>query len=59
VRVAEHKRNIILPPSLAPYRPKGAKFEDGALTVTFERTEPSDGELDTPDDRRDAAAALP
>jgi arsenite-transporting ATPase len=37
VRVAEHKRNIILPPALAPYRPQGAKFDDGALTVTFER----------------------
>jgi arsenite/tail-anchored protein-transporting ATPase len=59
VRVAEHKRNIILPPALAPYRPKGAKFEDGALTVTFERPEPADSELDTPDDRRDTAAALP
>jgi arsenite-transporting ATPase len=59
VRVAEHKRNIILPPALAPYRPKGAKFDDGALTVTFERPQPADEELDSPDDRRDAAAALP
>jgi arsenite-transporting ATPase len=40
VRVAEHKRNIILPPALAPYRPQGAKFDDGALTVTFERPTP-------------------
>jgi arsenite-transporting ATPase len=40
VRVAEHKRNIILPPALAPYRPQGAKFDDGALTVTFERPAP-------------------
>ena len=38
VRVADHKRNIILPPALAPYRPLGAKFTDGALTVAFERT---------------------
>jgi arsenite/tail-anchored protein-transporting ATPase len=59
VRVAEHKRNIILPPALAPYRPKGAKFDDGALTVTFEQTGPANGEPDTPDDRRDAATALP
>jgi arsenite-transporting ATPase len=41
VRVAEHKRNIILPPALAPYRPQGAKFDDGALTVTFERPAPA------------------
>jgi arsenite-transporting ATPase len=40
VRVAEHKRNIILPPALAPFRPQGAKFDDGALTVTFERPAP-------------------
>jgi arsenite/tail-anchored protein-transporting ATPase len=59
VRVAEHKRNIILPPALAPYKPKGAKFDDGALTVTFERPEPANGELDAPDDRRDATAAIP
>jgi len=59
VRVAEHKRNIILPPALAPFRPQGAKFDDGALTVTFERPQPADEELDSPDDRRDAAAALP
>ena len=37
VRVADHKRNIMLPAALASYRPRGAKFEDGALTVTFER----------------------
>jgi arsenite/tail-anchored protein-transporting ATPase len=40
VRVAEHKRNIILPPALAPYRPQGARFDNGALTVTFERPAP-------------------
>jgi arsenite-transporting ATPase len=40
VRVAEHTRNIILPPALAPYRPHGAKFDNGALTVTFERPAP-------------------
>jgi arsenite-transporting ATPase len=37
VRVAGHKRNIMLPPALAPYRPRGAKLDGGALTVTFER----------------------
>jgi len=37
VRVAGHKRNIMLPPALASYRPREAKFEDGALTVRFER----------------------
>ena len=37
VRVGPHKRNIILPQALAPYRPKGARFEAGSLTVTFER----------------------
>ena len=42
VRVAEHKRNIMLPPALAPYRPQGAKFDDGALTVTFERPAPAE-----------------
>ena len=37
VRVAEHKRNIILPSALASYRPRGAKLDAGTLTVTFER----------------------
>jgi arsenite-transporting ATPase len=39
VRVGPHKRNIILPAALAPYRPRGARFDAGALTVTFERPE--------------------
>jgi arsenite-transporting ATPase len=39
VRVAEHKRNIMLPSALASYRPRGAKLDKGTLTVTFERPE--------------------
>ena len=46
VRVAGHKRNIILPPALAPYRPRGARFDAGALTVTFERLGETDGDED-------------
>jgi arsenite-transporting ATPase len=38
VRVAGQKRNIILPSALASYRPRAAKLDDGALTVTFERS---------------------
>jgi arsenite-transporting ATPase len=37
VRVGGQKRTIILPQTLASYRPRGARFEDGALRVTFER----------------------
>jgi arsenite-transporting ATPase len=40
VRVGAQKRTIVLPQALAAYRPAGAKFEDGALNVTFEK-EPS------------------
>jgi arsenite-transporting ATPase len=39
VRVAHHKRNIMLPPALASYRPREASFEDGFLHVAFERVE--------------------
>jgi arsenite/tail-anchored protein-transporting ATPase len=46
VRVGGQKRTIILPPSLAAYRPRSAQFEDGALSVHFERAD--DGP--TPDD---------
>src|SRR3954447_6120434 len=38
VRVGTQKRTIILPPTMAAYRPQGAQFEDGALSVRFERT---------------------
>jgi arsenite-transporting ATPase len=40
VRVGSQKRTIVLPQALAAYRPSGARFEDGALNVTFEK-EPS------------------
>jgi arsenite-transporting ATPase len=39
VRVDGQKRTIMLPPSLAAYRPRSAQFEDGALSVTFEKGE--------------------
>jgi len=37
VRVGGYKRNIILPTALASFRPREARFEDGALAVRFER----------------------
>jgi arsenite/tail-anchored protein-transporting ATPase len=37
VRVGTQKRTIVLPQALAAYRPSGARFEDGALNVTFEK----------------------
>src|SRR3954467_4408220 len=40
VRVGTQKRTIVLPQALAAYRPSGARFEDGALNVTFDK-EPS------------------
>jgi arsenite-transporting ATPase len=42
VRVGGQKRTIMLPAALASYRPRGARFEDGALHVTFEREEQHD-----------------
>jgi arsenite/tail-anchored protein-transporting ATPase len=39
VRVGQQKRTIILPPALAAYRPRAARFEGGALEVLFERTD--------------------
>ena len=36
VRVDGQKRTIILPPSLAPFRPASASFADGALLVSFD-----------------------
>ncbi|MDQ3645146.1 MAG: ArsA family ATPase, partial [Actinomycetota bacterium] len=41
VRVGGHKRTIILPPAMAAYDTSGARFEDGALEVYFDRE--SDG----------------
>jgi arsenite-transporting ATPase len=37
VRVGTQKRTIVLPQALAAYRPAGARFEDGALNVMFEK----------------------
>jgi arsenite/tail-anchored protein-transporting ATPase len=37
VRVGGQKRTIILPPTMAPYATSGARFEDGALQVFFEK----------------------
>jgi arsenite-transporting ATPase len=39
VRVGTQKRTIILPPTMAAYRPQGAQFEGGALSVRFERSD--------------------
>ena len=39
VRVGGQKRTIVLPPTMATYRPRSAQFEDGALNVTFEKGE--------------------
>jgi arsenite/tail-anchored protein-transporting ATPase len=35
VRVDGHKRTILLPPALAPYRPSSASFSEGSLLVSF------------------------
>jgi arsenite-transporting ATPase len=43
VRVGAQKRTIILPPALADYATAGARFEDGALEVSFERAEDAAG----------------
>jgi arsenite/tail-anchored protein-transporting ATPase len=45
VRVGGQKRTIILPPTMAAYATSGARFEDGALEVTFEKP---DGAPDPP-----------
>ena len=37
VRVGGQKRTIILPPTMAAYDTSGARFEDGALEVRFEK----------------------
>ncbi len=37
VRVGGQKRTIILPPTMAAYSTSGARFEEGALNVYFER----------------------
>jgi arsenite-transporting ATPase len=48
VRVNGQKRTIILPPSLAAYRPRSAQFEDGALSIHFERTDDGSTADDAP-----------
>jgi arsenite-transporting ATPase len=42
VRVGTQKRTIVLPQALAAYRPAGARFEEGALNVTFEKEQSGD-----------------
>jgi arsenite-transporting ATPase len=37
VRVADHKRTIMLPPALDAFQPAGAAFQDGTLTVSLQR----------------------
>jgi arsenite/tail-anchored protein-transporting ATPase len=39
VRVGPQKRTIILPATMAAYRPRSAQFEEGALSVRFERSD--------------------
>jgi arsenite-transporting ATPase len=47
VRVGTQKRTVMLPATLATYKPQSAQFEDGALNVTFEKV--NDGaRADTP-----------
>jgi arsenite-transporting ATPase len=43
VRVGGQKRTIMLPSTMSTYRPAGARFEDGALRVDFERSESGAG----------------
>jgi len=45
VRVGPQKRTIMLPPTMASYATSGARFEDGALEVSFEKG--GDGTPDT------------
>ena len=37
VRVGAQKRTLMLPPALAAYSTSGARFEDGALEISFEK----------------------
>jgi arsenite/tail-anchored protein-transporting ATPase len=44
VRVDGHKRMVMLPPALAGFEPRGARFEDGVLEVSFQgATQPEAG----------------
>ncbi|MBA3328944.1 MAG: ArsA family ATPase [Solirubrobacterales bacterium] len=40
VKVGQQKRTLMLPPALGGYRPRGAAFDDGALTVSFDAPAP-------------------
>jgi arsenite-transporting ATPase len=42
VRVGGQKRTIILPPAMSAYAASGARFEDGALEIFFERAADGD-----------------
>lgn len=42
VRVGQQKRTIMLPPALAAYAASGARFEDGALEISFEESADAD-----------------
>jgi arsenite-transporting ATPase len=48
VRVGGQKRTIILPPTMAAYSTSGARFEDGALQVFFEKSDGSETHGTTP-----------
>src|SRR5215208_4433477 len=48
VRVGGQKRTIILPPSLAAYKPRSAQFEDGALSIRFEQADDGSTADDAP-----------
>ena len=48
VRVGGQKRTIMLPSAMSAYRPAGARFEDGALRVDFERSESGAGTAPAP-----------
>ncbi|HEX8066626.1 MAG TPA: ArsA family ATPase [Thermoleophilaceae bacterium] len=43
VRVGGHKRTIVLPATMAAYRPRSAQFESGALEVRFEKDDDGAG----------------
>ena len=47
VRVGGQKRTIVLPAAMAAYRPRSAQFEDGALSVRFEKDEDGTAERTT------------
>ncbi|MBA2506773.1 MAG: ArsA family ATPase [Thermoleophilaceae bacterium] len=50
VRVGTQKRTIILPAAMAAYRPRAAKFEEGALQVVFDRDDDGPKRADEPQD---------